>query len=153
GRGPDNRGACTGDDRQGGGGDDKDKDRCGGSDDRDGRGGDVDDHECGGSDKDCERDRDDGCGGVLVHFRVSATDPGTDDLTFTWAFPDGTVVTHTFFNNGVSPDPRPSSLGSRPMTATDSLAHSLCQPCGKAVSLTVSDDDGGVTTLVFTIKP
>ena len=90
---------------------------------------------------------------VLARISPAATDPGTDDLTFTWTFPDGSVVTHTFFNNGVSPDPRPSSLGPRPMTATDSLEHSLCQPCGKAISLTVSDDDGGVTTLVFTIKP
>jgi hypothetical protein len=141
---------------------------------------DEDDGECSGSDDDRERDHDDkcddededddedhehdddsgekddhdeGCGGVQIHTRVTATDRGTDDLTFTWTFPDGAVETQTFFNDGVSPDPRPSSLGVRPFTVTDTIVHSLRQPCGKQVTLSVSDDDGGVTTIVLTIRP
>ncbi len=157
---------------------DDDHDECDDEDDC----GDDGDPECSGSDDDCERDHDDecgedddhggaedhehdddsgddddhdggDCGGVQIHIRVTATDPGTDDLTFTWTFADGAVETHTFFNDGVSPDPRPSSLGVRPFTVTDTIVHSLRQPCGKQVTLTVSDDDGGITTIVLTIRP
>ena len=127
--------------------------RCG---DTDNRCKDDDDHdhehddECG---EDHEHDDGDCGGGVQIHFRATATDPGTDDLTFTWTFGDGTSENHTYFNNGVSPDPRPSSPGHRPVVVTDSVLHSLRQPCGKQVTLTVADDDGGVTTIVLTIRP
>ena len=116
---------------------------------------DDDDEECGEEHEhdDEEEQEDDDCGGVQVHLRVTATDPGTDDLVFTWTFSDGAVEVHTFFNNGVSPDGRPSSLGVRPVVVTDSVVHSLSKPCGKQITLSVADDDGGVTTVVLTILP
>src|SRR2546426_6737622 len=36
---------------------------------------------------------------------ASLHDAGSDDLTATWEFGDGTSVRETFWNNGVSPDP------------------------------------------------
>jgi hypothetical protein len=131
------------------------KEHCG---DRDDEGCDEDhehDDDCGETgNHDGEHEHDDGdCdGGVQVHFRATGTDPGTDDMTFTWSFSDGTSVARTYFNNGVSPDPRPSSPGVRPFIITDTVLHSLKKPCGKQVTLTVNDDDGGVTTLVLTIR-
>ena len=47
---------------------------------------------------------------------VSATDAGSDDLTFTWSFGSST----TYYNDGVGPDPFPSPLGTYPFAASDS---------------------------------
>ncbi len=45
---------------------------------------------------------------------ASATDPGSDDLTFTWGFaPDPTAAANTYFNNGASADPLPSTQSTR----------------------------------------
>jgi len=112
-----------------------------------------DDDDCGETgDHDGEHDDGDCGGGIQVHLRATATDAGTDDLTFTWSFSDGTSVARTYFNNGASPDPRPSSPGVRPFVVIDTVIHSLKKSCGKQVTLTVADDDGGVTTLILTIR-
>ncbi len=49
----------------------------------------------------------------------TATDPGSDDITFTWDWGDGTSATaKTYFNDGAGPDPYPSHGGTSPFTAT-----------------------------------
>jgi hypothetical protein len=100
-----------------------------------------------------------------LEFRATATDPGSDDLTFTWDFGDGTsAVTTTYYNDGVGPDPYPSPWGEFPFTATDAATHSYSpnHPCcggghhqppatTYTVTLTVEDDDGGMTTATITV--
>ncbi|AFZ38163.1 outer membrane adhesin like protein (plasmid) [Stanieria cyanosphaera PCC 7437] len=66
--------------------------------------------------------------GETVSYRAIATDPGDDELIYTWNFGDGSdvvtgeTVTHTFANNGVY-----------------------------EATLTVEDDDGAATTQTITI--
>ena len=76
---------------------------------------------------------------------ASATDPGSDDLTFAWA----SGQTTTSFNDGVGPDPFPSPLGIFPFLASDGTTVIFATP-GVAtigvtvtVTVTVTDDDGG----------
>jgi hypothetical protein len=73
---------------------------------------------------------------------VDAMDDGSDDLTFTWG-----GVSHTYFNDGLGPDPPSSPWGTFPFYASDRLE--LDYTPGMTVDLTVSDDDGGATTVVL----
>jgi hypothetical protein len=88
-----------------------------------------------------------------VTFTGNSVDPGSDDATFTWDFGDGTaVVTKTFYNDGSGPDPSPSTEGSA-MSVTDTVTHTYGDDGEFTVTLTVADDDGGVSTdtLVVTV--
>ncbi len=80
-----------------------------------------------------------------ITFRASLHDAGSDDLTATWAFGDGTSVQETFWNNGVSPDPPQSQGGTAPFDVTAAVVHGYRQGGSFTVTLTVRDDDGGVT--------
>ncbi len=79
-----------------------------------------------------------------VYFNGTAHDPGSDDLTFTWDFGDGTAVVTTSYLN----DPP-----SFPVDILESLDHVYANPGEYAVTLTVEDDDGGVgvDTLILTV--
>jgi PKD repeat protein len=84
--------------------------------------------------------------GALISFSSTATDPGSDDLTFTWNWDDGTSDSVTiYYNNGVGPDPYPSPWGTFPFSATDMLDHIYGDNWDYTITLTVEDDDGGVT--------
>ncbi len=85
--------------------------------------------------------------GSPVTLIAYATDPGSDDLTFTWNWGDGTPDTvTTYFNNGASPDPYPSYwYGTSPFSATDVARHVYADDGHYNVTLTVTDDDGGTT--------
>ena len=63
---------------------------------------------------------------------------------------DGTYNTTIYYNNGVSPDPYPSP-DINTMNVTDTKAYIYSAPGTYIVTLTVVDDDGGVTITVWNI--
>ncbi|OGT28300.1 MAG: hypothetical protein A2Z17_07355 [Gammaproteobacteria bacterium RBG_16_66_13] len=87
-----------------------------------------------------------GRAGVEQTHAASATDPGSDDLSFEWSFGPESI----YFNDGVGPDPEKSPGGAFPFTASDMAATAL--PAAGVYSLTVSaaDDDGGAIAESFT---
>jgi hypothetical protein len=81
-----------------------------------------------------------GHGIVLV---ATATDPGSDDLGFTWSFRTST----TWYNNDGSAgsfptDPYPSPEGVSPFSVIYTVAFIYSGP--ETLTLTVEDDDGGL---------
>lgn len=74
---------------------------------------------------------------------ASATDIGSDDLTFTWGF----GVVRTYFNNGVGPDPFQSPDGIFPYAVADSGAVTFLVPGIVTISVDVADDDGGSASI------
>ena len=70
---------------------------------------------------------------------ADATDPGSDDLTFTWSFGPST----TYFNDGVAPDPLPSPFGVFPFAASDTATITVDVPQVTLIGVTVTDDDDG----------
>ena len=90
--------------------------------------------------------------GLAIRFEASATDPGSDDLTFTWDWGDGTTPTSaTVYNQGASADPAKSPAGTFPFAATDARSHAFPGPGTYVLVLTVADDDGGFATTSLTI--
>jgi len=84
--------------------------------------------------------------GSPLSITAVATDPGSDDLTFTWTFEYGPTVQHVHYNDGAGPDPYPSPWGTYPFSADDSAARTYGDNGVFSISLKVEDDDGGVTT-------
>jgi len=84
--------------------------------------------------------------GDSITAATTASDVGSDDLTFTWTWQLGSAFATTYYNNGVSPDPYPSPWGTFPFTATDSSAHTYGDNYDFTVTLKVCDDDGGCAT-------
>src|SRR5256712_13175337 len=76
-----------------------------------------------------------------ITFRGSLHDAGSDDLTATWEFGDGTSIGETFWNNGVSPDPPQSQGGTAPFDVNATAVHGYCPDGSFTVTLTVRDDD------------
>jgi hypothetical protein len=76
---------------------------------------------------------------------VTASDPGSDDLTISLDWGDGSTETVTYYNDGVGPDPPNSPGGVHPFTITEDFMHVYGDNGDFTVTITVSDDDGGVT--------
>lgn len=76
-------------------------------------------------------------------FEATATDPGSDDLTFEWDFGDGSITTNFYPNPG----------GIFPITVVDEVSHGFPGSGTYVITVTVTDDDGGVglATLEVTI--
>jgi hypothetical protein len=77
--------------------------------------------------------------GSALPSSATGSDPGSDDLTFTWSVGDVNV----YFNDGIGPDPLPSPDGTFPFEASDSIDAVYAGPGVEALSVTLSDDDGG----------
>jgi hypothetical protein len=85
-------------------------------------------------------------------FRATAKDYGSDDLTFEWDFGDASpLVTGTYYNNGSGPDPYPSPDGIYPYLAQNTVSHVYGDDYDYPLTITVSDDDGGVTLFSTTV--
>jgi hypothetical protein len=90
--------------------------------------------------------------GHEITFEADATDPGSDDLTFTWDWDDATPDTVTiYFNDGIGPDPYPSPEGIYPVSQFDQQGHIFYTNGNYNVQLTVTDDDGGSTIVVIIV--
>lgn len=90
--------------------------------------------------------------GHEITFESDASDPGSDDLTFTWYWDDATPDTvTTYFNDGVNPDPYPSPDGIYPFMAHDLQKHIFMTSDNFNVQLTVDDDDGGMDVVVLIV--
>ncbi|MFQ5884468.1 MAG: PKD domain-containing protein, partial [Thermoplasmata archaeon] len=88
---------------------------------------------------------------ALVDFSAIGSDPGSDDLTFLWDFGDGTLESHIYYNDGVNPDPYPSSEGVYPVLVTDSLRHAYWDRGTYDLVLTLFDDDSGEVSYALEI--
>jgi hypothetical protein len=84
--------------------------------------------------------------GTSVDFGARITDPGSDDLTVTWNWGDGTPPdTSTSLVNPPVLDP-PMSPSIQPRDISAASDHAFGKPCVYTSGLTVTDDDGGSTT-------
>ncbi len=79
--------------------------------------------------------------GKPLAFTATASDVGSDDLTFALDFGDGGTHTATVYNDGVGPDPYPSPAVN-PITATASTTHAYAAAGTYTLTITVRDDDG-----------
>ena len=89
--------------------------------------------------------------GTQVTLTATATDPGSDDLAFSWSWDFGPTDLHVYYNNGIGPDPPGSPGGTYPFTASDASSHTYGDDCACTVTLTVTDDDGGSARYVTSV--
>ncbi|MFB6296585.1 MAG: hypothetical protein ABEH66_07095, partial [Halobacteriales archaeon] len=73
---------------------------------------------------------------------ATASDPGSDDLTFAWT----PGPRETYYNDGDGPDPPDSPGGTYPFGRNDTAALNFTDPGVYKVSVTVTDDDGANAT-------
>jgi hypothetical protein len=89
--------------------------------------------------------------GDSVTLTADITDAGSDDVSITWDWGDGTSETRDYFNDGVGPDPPNSPLGTWPMLVEDIATHAYGDNGNFTVTVTVTDDDGGTTVVTETV--
>jgi hypothetical protein len=81
--------------------------------------------------------------GHNITMEASASDVGSDDLSFSWDFGDGAAAgPNIYYNNGLSPDPYPSPQ-INPMSAFDEVVYAYSVSGDFIITLSVEDDDGG----------
>jgi hypothetical protein len=84
---------------------------------------------------------------ATVVFTASATDQGSDDISFGWDFGDGASSGPEWaYNDGVGPDPDKSPGGTYPFTASKTVTTSYMGLGTYTVQLTLMDDDDGEIT-------
>jgi len=89
--------------------------------------------------------------GQTRDFFSTATDMGSDDLTFEWQWGDLTSNLTTYYNGG-GPDPRPSPGGTAPFQVIDVQGHSWTSVGTYSIVLRVSDDDGAVVQASLSVQ-
>ena len=72
-------------------------------------------------------------------------------MTFEWKFEIGPTITNLYYNDGTNPDPYPSPWGIFPFAITDSVVHTYGDDYEYNLTLTVTDDDGGITTYITAV--
>lgn len=83
--------------------------------------------------------------GEPVDVPVDSTDPGSDDLTVSWDWGDGTVTSQTSLVNPPALDPAKSpSVQPRDISLTST--HTFGDACLYELTATVEDDDGGTAS-------
>ncbi len=90
--------------------------------------------------------------GTPISIMTMATDPGSDDLTFTWDYEYGPSISNIYYNDGTGPDPDPSPQGTYPFSASDTVGHIYGDDGEFSVTITVEDDDGGETSYTTTLE-
>ncbi len=70
--------------------------------------------------------------GSIATATTTATDPGADDLKFTWSFQVGPTIINQYYSGGVSP-----------VSETDGASHTYGDNGLYDLDLVVEDDDGG----------
>ena len=76
-----------------------------------------------------------------IMFLGQSTDAGSDNLTFTWIWGDGTQTINT----------HPNEESSYPFTQTDQTSHIYTNPGKYTINLIVEDDDGGIGSTYYEI--
>jgi hypothetical protein len=82
---------------------------------------------------------------------VEATDPGSDDLTISVDWGDGTSDSRIYYNDGVGPDPPNSGAGVFPFMVQVDFTHVYPDDGDYDVTVEVEDDDGGSNVKAFQI--
>lgn len=80
-----------------------------------------------------------GQAGAALSSSAEGSDAGSDDLTFTWSVGDENV----HYNDGIGMDPLPSPGPTFPFEASDSIDAVYDDPGVEALTVTLTDDDGG----------
>jgi hypothetical protein len=88
--------------------------------------------------------------GEELDVPASSSDPGSDDLEFTWDWDDASVDTQTSLVNPPAADP-PMSPSVQPRDVSLSQAHTYLDACLYELEVTVVDDDGGSATQTASI--
>ncbi len=105
----------------------------------------------GGPVQSCDIDFTSTLNQMTLTFIGVATDPGSDDLTFHWDWGDGFNETRIYYNDNVGPDPYPSQFGGNfPFFVRDVATHAYSGTGTYVVTLTIADDDGGQTVVIYT---
>ena len=100
--------------------------------------------------------------GAPIAFAATATDPGSDDVTFRWIWGDSTETVSTYLWDGSAADPDPldspyepygspldltGRTGTVPVVLTDAQSHTYATAGTYTVTLGLVDDDGGYSSV------
>jgi hypothetical protein len=90
------------------------------------------------------------CCNFSLEFEIN--EPGSDDIIWTIDWDDNSTDSGTWFNDGVGPDPLPSHwYGMSPVVLGVSAIHHYWERGTYTLTITATDDDGGVDTHTITL--